>query len=38
MPLAEFLATCEEAPEARVSGTAVFLTSHKEHATGDARC
>jgi K+ transporter len=27
MPLASFLATCEQAPEARVSGTAVFLTT-----------
>ena len=27
MPLASFLATCEEASEARVSGTAVFLTT-----------
>ncbi len=31
MPLAAFLATCEEAPEARVSGTAVFLSTHTEH-------
>jgi KUP system potassium uptake protein len=31
IPLARFLATCEEAPEARVSGTAVFLTTHTEH-------
>jgi KUP system potassium uptake protein len=31
MPLSEFLATCEAAPEARVSGTAVFLTTHLEH-------
>jgi KUP system potassium uptake protein len=31
MPLAEFLATCEQAPEARVSGTAVFLSTHTEH-------
>ena len=31
MPLADFLASCEEAPEARVSGTAVFLTTHTEH-------
>lgn len=30
-PLADFLATCETAPEARVSGTAVFLTTHREH-------
>src|SRR5438477_3425978 len=29
-PLADFLATCEEAPEARVSGTAVFLTAQTE--------
>ena len=34
MPLAEFLATCEEMPEARVSGTAVFLTSQREQAPG----
>jgi KUP system potassium uptake protein len=27
VPLASFLATCDEAPEARVSGTAVFLTA-----------
>jgi KUP system potassium uptake protein len=27
VPLASFLATCEQAPEARVSGTAVFLTT-----------
>ncbi|MGH7114178.1 MAG: potassium transporter Kup [Stellaceae bacterium] len=27
MPIAAFLATCEEAAQARVSGTAVFLTS-----------
>ena len=33
-PLADFLATCEEIPEARVSGTAVFLTSQKERAPG----
>src|SRR5271170_2207362 len=31
IPLARFLTTCEEAPEARVSGTAVFLTTHTEH-------
>jgi KUP system potassium uptake protein len=31
VPLASFLATCEEAPEARVSGTAVFLTTQTEH-------
>ena len=31
MSFADFLATCEEAPEARVSGTAVFLTTHTEH-------
>jgi KUP system potassium uptake protein len=31
MPLADFLAACETAPEARVSGTAVFLTTHMEH-------
>jgi KUP system potassium uptake protein len=30
-PLANFLATCEEIPEARVSGTAVFLSTHREH-------
>jgi KUP system potassium uptake protein len=28
VPLASFLATCDEAPEARVSGTAVFFTTH----------
>ena len=27
VPLASFLTTCEEAPEARVSGTAVYLTT-----------
>jgi len=27
VPIASFLATCEEAPEARVSGTAVYLTT-----------
>jgi KUP system potassium uptake protein len=31
MPLADFLTACETAPEARVSGTAVFLTTHMEH-------
>jgi KUP system potassium uptake protein len=31
VPLASFLATCEEAPEARVSGTAVFLTTQTEY-------
>jgi KUP system potassium uptake protein len=31
MPLAEFLTTCDKAPEARVSGTAVFLSTHREH-------
>src|SRR5207302_2270483 len=31
VPLASFLATCEEAPEARVSGTAVFLTTQTEN-------
>jgi KUP system potassium uptake protein len=31
IPLATFLATCEETPEARVSGIAVFLTTHTEH-------
>jgi len=30
VPLASFLATCDEAPEARVSGTAVFFTTHTE--------
>jgi KUP system potassium uptake protein len=30
VPLANFLATCETAPEARVSGTAVFLTAQTE--------
>ena len=30
VPLASFLATCAQAPEARVSGTAVFLTTHTE--------
>jgi KUP system potassium uptake protein len=31
VPLASFLATCEGAPEARVSGTAVFLTAQTEN-------
>jgi KUP system potassium uptake protein len=31
MPIADFLAVCEAAPEARVSGIAVFLTTHREH-------
>jgi KUP system potassium uptake protein len=31
VPLASFLAACEEAPEARVSGTAVFLTTQTEN-------
>lgn len=31
MSFADFLVSCEEAPEARVSGTAVFLTTHTEH-------
>jgi KUP system potassium uptake protein len=31
VPLASFLATCEEAAETRVSGTAVFLTTQTEH-------
>src|SRR5215472_13402284 len=31
VPLARFLATCERAPEARVSGTAVFLTTQTEN-------
>src|SRR6202162_4871585 len=30
LPLASFLATCDEAPEARVSGTAVFLTTQTQ--------
>jgi KUP system potassium uptake protein len=30
VPLASFLTTCDEAPEARVSGTAVFLTTQTE--------
>jgi KUP system potassium uptake protein len=31
VPLASFLGTCKEAPEARVSGTAVFLTRQTEN-------
>lgn len=31
MSFADFLANCEEAPEARVSGTAVFLSTHSAH-------
>jgi KUP system potassium uptake protein len=31
VPLASFLATCDAAPEARVSGTAVFLTTQTEY-------
>jgi len=31
VPLACFLATCDAAPEARVSGTAVFLTAQTEY-------
>jgi KUP system potassium uptake protein len=31
VPLASFLATCAETSEARVSGTAVFLTTHREN-------
>jgi KUP system potassium uptake protein len=31
MPLADFLAICDTAPEARVSGAAVFLTIRMEH-------
>lgn len=30
VPLTAFLATCDQAPEARVSGTAVFLTTQTE--------
>jgi KUP system potassium uptake protein len=30
VPLASFLATCDEAPEARVSGTAVFFTTQTQ--------
>jgi len=31
MPFADFLASCEETPEARVSGAAVFLTAYTQH-------
>jgi len=31
VPLASFLATCDKAPEARVSGTGVFLTTQTEY-------
>ena len=31
MSFADFLASCEETPEARVSGTAIFLTTHTQH-------
>jgi KUP system potassium uptake protein len=31
VPIASFLATCEETPEARVSGTAVYLTAETAH-------
>ena len=31
VPLASFLATCDAAPEARVSGTAAFLTTQTEY-------
>lgn len=31
MSFADFLASCEEAPEARVSGTAIFLSTHTQH-------
>jgi KUP system potassium uptake protein len=31
MPFADFLASCEERPEARVSGVAVFLSTHTQH-------
>ncbi|MFZ3237891.1 MAG: potassium transporter Kup [Stellaceae bacterium] len=31
MSFADFLANCDEAPEARVSGTAAFLSTHTEH-------
>ena len=31
VPLARFIATCEKVPEARVSGTAVFLTTQTEN-------
>ena len=30
VPLADFLATCDQAPEARVSGTAIFFTTQTE--------
>jgi KUP system potassium uptake protein len=30
VPLASFLAICDKAPEARVSGTAIFLTTHTD--------
>jgi KUP system potassium uptake protein len=32
MPLSDFLSICEEAPEARVSGTAIFLSGQREQA------
>jgi KUP system potassium uptake protein len=38
VPLPSFLATCEEAPEARVSGTAVFLTTQTENRGAPRRC
>ena len=31
VPLADFLASCDQAPEARVSGTAIFLSTRLEH-------
>ncbi len=31
MPIADFLAISETAPEARVSGTVVFLSTHRDH-------
>jgi KUP system potassium uptake protein len=31
MSFPDFLASCEDAPEARVSGTAVFLSTHTQH-------
>jgi KUP system potassium uptake protein len=31
MPFADFLGSCEETPEARVSGAAVFLSTHTQH-------
>ena len=34
VPIASFLATCEEAPEARVSGTAVYLTTQTAYVPG----